>query len=565
MVRLSRFAARAFGATGLVGVSLSACGGGGAGATAVAAPINDASSPDVFAAGGPVDAGPITLGDGAAPVATCAPAITAVDTSKPTSVVGTGTAASCTEQALASALAGGGIVTFDCGGAATIAVTSEKMLATKGDTVLDGGGQITLDGGGATRILHFDGGNYRVTKTTVTLQNLTFAHAKASGTAIPSASPPCSQGYETDGGGGAVLVNDGVLHVLGCTFLENAAASPGPDVAGGAIYATGSLGVVIVGSRFGGNTASNGGAVGSLNSDLAIANSVFSQNQATGSGANSVDTSTCHSDGGEVGNGGNGGAISIDGGSDGALTVCGAIFEKNVSGALGGALFRTPDGATQTSTFEQSTFDGNTAAQGGGAVYFHNSTLVIEESTLSNNTAPGAGGIQADGTTLTLRNDTFAGNVATKGLGGAIALFGNGGTMTNCTFAGNQSSGGSGFFAAALAGGDTFTIQNTLFSNDATSDANSPMQCQETATGSGDLQWPKDHVTGGAPDTDCVSGITFADPLLAPLADNGGPTQTMLPAVGSPAATIGTGCPPTDQRGEPRTSTGCTAGAVELP
>jgi hypothetical protein len=190
---------------------------------------------------------------------------------------------------------------------------------------------------------------------------------------------------------------------------------------------------------------------------------------------------------------------------------------------------------------------------------------VIEESTISNNSAPGAGGVQADGTTLQLTNDTFAGNTATKGLGGAIALFGNGGAMTNCTFAGNQSSGGSGYFAAAIAGGDTFTIQNTLFANNTTGDSGSPMQCQETATGAGDLQWPEDHVTGGAADAACVSGIAFADPELSALADNGGPTETMLPAATSPAAGIGTGCPLTDQRGQARKSTGCTAGAVELP
>jgi Right handed beta helix region len=273
---------------------------------------------------------------------------------------------------------------------------------------------------------------------------------------------------------------------------------------------------------------------------------------------------TCQADGGEVGNGGNGGAVSIDGGSDGALTVCGATFEKNIAGALGGAIFRTPDIASQTATFLQCTFDGNTAAQGGGAAYFHNSTLVIEASTISSNSAPGAGAIQADATTLNLTNDTFAGNTATKGLGGAISLFGNGGTLTNCTFAGNQSSGGAGYFAAAIAGGDTFTIQNTLFANDTTSDSGSPMQCQEKASGGGDLQWPVDHVTGGTADVACVTGITFADPALATLADNGGPTLTMLPAATSPAAGIGTACPATDQRGEARKSTGCTAGAVEL-
>jgi predicted outer membrane repeat protein len=301
-----------------------------------------------------------------------------------------------------------------------------------------------------------------------------------------------------------------------------------------------------------------------LNSDLSLANDTFSQNSATGSGANNV-SNACDAGGGEVGNGGNGGAISIDGGSDGALSVCGATFEHNFSGALGGAMFRTPDGAQQTSTFDRSTFDSNQATQGGGAFYFHNSDLVITASTFSNNSAPGAGAIQADATTLTLTNDTFAANEASGGLGGAISLFSNGGSITNCTFANNLSDGGPNDFAAALAGGTTFTIANTLFANNTTKDQYSAMQCAVTATGTGDLQWPKDHVVGTAADTSCVTGITFADPALGALADNGGPTMTMLPSASGPAAGIGNACPATDQRGNARKSSGCTAGAVELP
>ena len=48
------------------------------------------------------------------------------------------------------------------------------------------------------------------------------------------------------------------------------------------------------------------------------------------------------------------------------------------------------------------------------------------------------------------------------------------------------------------------------------------------------------------------------------LADNGGDTETLVPAAGSPAKGIATGCPPTDQRGNPRPEP-CTAGAVEAP
>jgi hypothetical protein len=61
-------------------------------------------------------------------------------------------------------------------------------------------------------------------------------------------------------------------------------------------------------------------------------------------------------------------------------------------------------------------------------------------------------------------NDTFVANIAPRGLGGVIVLFGNGGSLQNLTFAGNQGAGGSGYFGAAIAGGTALNITNTLFS-----------------------------------------------------------------------------------------------------
>jgi hypothetical protein len=53
------------------------------------------------------------------------------------------------------------------------------------------------------------------------------------------------------------------------------------------------------------------------------------------------------------------------------------------------------------------------------------------------------------------------------------------------------------------------------------------------------------------------------DPQLGTLADHGGPTWTIEPGAGSPAIGLATGCPATEQRGEPR-SDPCTAGAFEV-
>jgi hypothetical protein len=261
--------------------------------------------------------------------------------------------------------------------------------------------------------------------------------------------------------------------------------------------------------------------------------------------------------------------VCIDGGSDGTDTFCGCVFSNNSAGALGGALFRTPDGAMQTLNLQESTFDGNSAVTGGGAMYIHNSALNVTASTLSNNTAPTGGAIQSDGTNIDFVNDTFEGNIASKGLGGAMALFSNGGTIQSSTFANNTSPAGSGYFGAAIAGDQNLTINDTIFSENTTMDCGAPMACQvgSGTTGVADLQWPQDHVVCSGADTPCAgaSATTFADPLLGALGDHGGPTETMVPGSGSPALGAGKSCPATDQRGTTRKATGCTLGAVEVP
>src|SRR6202040_3940921 len=77
------------------------------------------------------------------PPAIC-PAPFGADTRATTVTVGTGTAASCTETALANALAKGGVIRFNCGASATITLTSQKTLRTDVDTTIDGQGNITL-------------------------------------------------------------------------------------------------------------------------------------------------------------------------------------------------------------------------------------------------------------------------------------------------------------------------------------------------------------------------------------------------------------------------------------
>lgn len=506
----------------------------------------------------------VELGAIPKPRSACTAPIAPVDVSRPASVVGHGPG-TCTEQLFEDAVRQGGIVTFDCGGPATITLTHPIELTKDRDTVIDGGGAITLDGAGRTRLLRFDSGDFRKTHTTITLQRLTLANARSTGKRIPAAPEPCSQGFEIDGGGAAIHVTDGILHVIDCVFLNGRAAHFGPDVAGGAIYAIGSLDVTVTGSRFGGNSASNGGAIGSLQSNLVLVNNVFFSNQATGSGANTInDTCPRHPtpDGPrQIGSGGNGGAVSIDGGEEFAVEIGCNSFIDNVAGALGGAVFRTPNRNTQVTQIDRSTFDRNSALKA-GAMYFHRTDLRITDSTISNNSAGNGGALQADETELHLTNVTLVGNRATRGLGGAIALFGNGGTLLNCTIADNRSDGGPGFFGAAIHSDQRLTIDNSIFANNTSLDPFTPMTCTRTMNGSGNIQWPRNRLAGGEPDDPCVSGIAFADPLLGPLADHGGTTLTAATSAASAIVQIGSSCPMTDQAGRPRRSP-CTVGALE--
>ncbi len=545
-------------------------GSGGDGAAA--GPDGGGPAPD-GASGGEAGMPPPNVDGGGVtpPPAVCTAPITAVDVSNPTTVVGTGTPASCTEALLSAALTKGGIVTFDCGTApTTITVTKTIELPTNADTVIDGGGNVTIDGGGTVRILDWNSSNYRANMHKLTLQHVTFAHGHATGTMpIASAPLPCSSGFY-DGAGGALQMRDGVLNVIDAVFLNDEAEKLGPDVGGGAIYLNGGLHGVVVGSTFVNNSGSNSGAIGSLNSDLDVYNSTFQGNAALGFGANSNDPSKCSvvdmNNQNQVGSGGNAGAIGMDGGSDGTHTVCGDTFKANSSGtgALGGAMARTPDAAMQTTVIDRCLFDGNTG-DSAGALYFHNSTLTIKASTFTGNVGKtGTGTIQADGTTFDFTNVTFYGNHATAGVAATLALFGGGGKLLNCTFASNVCDAAN-TLAAAIFGSPSLTIQNTIFDDDTAQNPGAPMQCQVgTITGSGDMQWPVDRVNGGSADALCAPGIYEAtDPMVGMLGNHGGPVPVALVASGSAALGRGTNCPSTDARGMPRSTSSCTAGAAE--
>jgi hypothetical protein len=321
------------------------------------------------------------------------------DSSKPTTVVGTGTSASCTFSALSAAVSTGGVITFECGAApVTISVTATLNVPTDKNTVIDGGNRITLDGGSAVQILRFDSANFRANDNGLTLQHIALTNGKTTPTVvIPPAPAPCSQGFN-DGEGGALYMRDGALTVIDATFTNNQAAPLGPDTGGGAIYISGSKrGALIVDSTFTNNSASNAGAVGGLFSELDIYNSLFSGNKAIGHDANNDEPSKCsamNNGQNETGSGGNGGPIYSDGNSVN-VTLCGDKITGNAAGmnAFGGGLFFTSNDMNGTLTITDTTMTGNTGGawtnvssgtvkNAGSAIGVNAKSITITNSTL---------------------------------------------------------------------------------------------------------------------------------------------------------------------------------------
>jgi len=160
----------------------------------------------------------------------------------------------------------------------------------------------------------------------------------------------------------------------------------------------------------------------------------------------------------------------------------------------------------------------------GGAIFNDAGTVTLVKTTISNNSAMFGGGLYNWYGTLNVMNSTFSGNHSAGG-GGIL----NHGTLNvmNSTFSGNID---------GIVNSGTATVTNTIVAN------SSDINCYGTLSGSSNL----------ADDGSCGVGFTNSPSiLLGPLADNGGPTQTMALLPGSAAIDAGDDevCLTTDQRG----------------
>src|SRR5216684_5029599 len=242
---------------------------------------------------------------------------------------------------------------------------------------------------------------------------------------------------------------------------------------------------------------------------------------------------------------GSGGAIFQEpctGCLDPSLIATHSLFQNNSGGS--GAAISMEGGFASVA---DSTFSGNTAPVAGAIEIFSNSTfkviMTIDRSTFTGNASTFGGGAIAvenlnSGSSVTITNDTFTGNTASGagGQGSALNLSAAPVTVTNCTIAGNTAAPSGG--AVAFGGRTPVTaVTNTIIASN--SGGNCSFSGASIFGGGHNLQFG---------DSTCV-GMTVANPLLGPLANNGGPTQTMALGAGSPAIDGGDtiNAPPTDQ------------------
>jgi len=366
------------------------------------------------------------------------------------------------------------------------------------------------------------------TAQTITLAGGVLALSDTSGTTTifgPSASLLTIDGK---GASGVFSVNPGVT-----AELDSLTIAHGNTGYGGGIYNSGTL--TVGNSILSTNSAYDGGGIYNKGT-LILDNSILSTNPASDSG---------------------GGILN-----NGALTVSNSSFSSN-SANTGGGIFNYAG----TVTVSNSTLSGNSASIAGGGIY-NNATLTVSSSTLYGNSATSTaqgGGIYNYLGMLMVGNSTLSANSAYIGGG----IFNNLGTLKvgNSTLSGNSaSSAGGGIYT-----GGTLDLTNTIVAKSAGG--------QDLLNG-GTIHSAQNNLIQSAAGHNIQNGINGnivgVDPLLYPLSNYGGPTQTFALRSHSPALAAGsTALIPidpatgvtytTDQRGQPRLRAGTVdIGAVEI-
>jgi hypothetical protein len=317
-------------------------------------------------------------------------------------------------------------------------------------------------------------------------------------------------GSHPQSGAGILNAGNGNVTIARSLILNNSAAKFG----GGVANAQAGTVRLRAATRVSGNSA---GQAGSAVSNLAagsvqITQSTVSANSSTLGGAAISNTGV--------------------GPNQGSLTLSRATVANNVAGSgtnEGGGISNAGDGLV---TVDQSTISGNrSAASGGGIANTGSGTVDVANSTVSGNTATVDGGGILVLAPVTLASSTIAHNSAPVG-GGLRKVGGSRVLMRNSIIANNE-------------GGNCSLEPETLPVDSDGGNLDSGTTCR--------LTQPTD-----------ISGV---DPLLGPLQNNGGGTQThaLDPLSSALDAAVSSLCPARDQRGVSRPQhDGCDIGAYEF-
>lgn len=441
-------------------------------------------------------------------------------------------------------IGGGGAVYLASGAAATVTNTQIR----DNTAAATGGGILVSEGATLVATATTISGNQAPTSGAgieVNAGTLTLVRSTVTANVIPR---DLSGGQESRGGG--LFVRGGRADIQGGLFADNEAPS------GAGMAALGTLttrpdengnGTVIRDNDAYGSLATMGGGGVYVGSGLAtLRGTTIAGNEASGAS-------------------GSGGGLFVA--QSASAFIFGGTIADNVANRAGGGIEVAGGAGTSTRLrLADATVDGNrigTAAPGnGGGIHLGGeSSAEIVRSTISANIAREGGGLWvAGGSTATVGNSTVTGNAASEDGGGVYDDGGADIDLSSVTVALNTAGGIGGGVRSQSTDGASFTIGNTVLGSNAASAGD---DCSGAITDGG-TNFVED--PAGC-DFDSATTITGQDPMLGPLANNGGPTRTHLPLAGSPLINAGQSAFEIDQRGlgrNPFTDVDDTIGAVEF-
>lgn len=418
-------------------------------------------------------------------------------------------------------------ITFSVG---SIALTGGQLDINVDLTVTGQASNVTIDAGGNSRILNLDQND-----TTITLDNLTLTNGKVTGdynngAGIRASNVTLNLNNSTVSGssgqyeGGGMYAKNSTVNLNNSTLSGNRVAS---NYGGGGIFIKNNSSLTVSNSSITGNYLDLGGAGGGIyatnNNQISLINSTVSGNFAP-----------------------RGGGIYL--------------AQSNID--------VTGDSHITSNTASNSNVNNSDGAGGGGGIYARDdSVITVSDSTLSGNSASddNGGAIGSNGATVTLSNSTVHTNFSDKKGGG---IFSSGPLiLSNSTVSTNSSNGqGGGIYTNT----GSVSLSNSTVSDNSSGEIGAGVYNEgaDCHNASGTITADNKNIIQ---DGSCGTQALAVDPMLAPLADNGGSTQTHALLKNSPAINAGddavcAAAPVNnlDQRGESRPiGSACDIGAFE--